>query len=348
MPIATPEVYAQMLNEAKEKSFAFPAINVSSSQTLNAALKGFADAGSDGIIQISTGGAEYLSGPSVKNMVTGSVAFAAYAVEVAKNYPVNIALHTDHCPKDKLDGFVRPLLDISAERVARGEAPLFQSHMWDGSAVPLEENLQIAEELLAKCAAANVILEIEVGVVGGEEDGIVGAIDDKLYTTPEDALATVAALGLGEKGRYMTALTFGNVHGVYKPGNVKLRPEILKAAQEEIVEKHGADAGFGPKALPLDLVFHGGSGSTPEEIAAAVDYGVVKMNVDTDTQYAFTRPVATHMFQNYDGVLKVDGEVGNKKQYDPRAWGKAAEAGMAARVVEACENLRSSGHTLGA
>jgi fructose-bisphosphate aldolase class II len=348
MPIATPEVYAQMLNEAKEKSFAFPAINVSSSQTLNAALKGFADAGSDGIIQISTGGAEYLSGPSVKNMVTGSVAFAAYAVEVAKNYPVNIALHTDHCPKDKLDGFVRPLLDISAERVARGEAPLFQSHMWDGSAVPLEENLQIAEELLAKCAAANVILEIEVGVVGGEEDGIVGAIDDKLYTTPEDALATVAALGLGEKGRYMTALTFGNVHGVYKPGNVKLRPEILKAAQEAIVEKHGADAGFGPKALPLDLVFHGGSGSTPEEIAAAVDYGVVKMNVDTDTQYAFTRPVATHMFQNYDGVLKVDGEVGNKKQYDPRAWGKAAEAGMAARVVEACENLRSSGHTLGA
>ncbi|MCD6638471.1 MAG: class II fructose-bisphosphate aldolase [Nocardioides sp.] len=347
MPIATPEVYAQMLDAAKEKSFAYPAINVSSSQTLNAALQGFADAGSDGIIQISTGGAEYLSGPSVKNMVTGSLAFAAYAAEVAKNYPVNVALHTDHCPKDKLDGFVRPLLDISAERVARGEAPLFQSHMWDGSAVPLEENLQIAEELLAKAKAANIILEIEVGVVGGEEDGIVGAIDDKLYTTPEDALATVAALGLGEKGRYMTALTFGNVHGVYKPGNVKLRPEILKHAQEAIVEKYGADAGFGPKALPLDLVFHGGSGSTAEEIAAAVDYGVVKMNVDTDTQYAFTRPAAAHMFQNYDGVLKVDGEVGNKKAYDPRAWGKAAEAGMAARVVEACQNLRSAGTSLG-
>ena len=144
MPIATPEIYAQMLDTAKKNAFAFPAINVSSSQTLNAALKGFADAGSDGIIQVSTGGAEYLSGPSVKNMVTGSVAFAAYAAEVAKNYPVNIALHTDHCPKDKLDGFVRPLLDISAERVARGEAPLFQSHMWDGSAVPLDENLEIA------------------------------------------------------------------------------------------------------------------------------------------------------------------------------------------------------------
>lgn len=343
MPIATPEVYAEMLDKAKAGAFAYPAINVSSSQTLNAALRGFADAGSDGIVQVSTGGAEYLSGPTVKDMVTGSVAFAAYAAEVAKNYPVNIALHTDHCPKDKLDGFVRPLLAISAERVARGEAPLFQSHMWDGSAVPLEENLLIAEELLEACAKARIILEIEVGVVGGEEDGVVGAIDDKLYTTPEDALATVAALGIGEKGRYLTALTFGNVHGVYKPGNVKLRPEILKIAQEAVVEKLGLEAG----ARPFDLVFHGGSGSSPEEIAAAVDFGVVKMNVDTDTQYAFTRPAAAHMFANYDGVLKVDGEVGNKKVYDPRAWGKAAETGMAERVVEACQNLRSAGTTLG-
>ena len=342
MPIATPEVYAQMLDAAKDKSFAYPAINVSSSQTLNAALKGFADAGSDGIIQISTGGAEYLSGPSVKDMVTGSVAFAAYAVEVAKNYPVNIALHTDHCPKDKLDGFVRPLLDISAERVARGEAPLFQSHMWDGSAVPLEENLQIAEELLARCAAANIILEIEVGVVGGEEDGVANEINDQLYTTPEDAIATVKALGSGEKGRYMTALTFGNVHGVYKPGNVKLRPEILKTAQEAAA----SELGLGSDARPFDLVFHGGSGSTAQEISDAVDFGVVKMNVDTDTQYAFTRPVVSHMFANYDGVLKVDGEVGNKKLYDPRAWGKAAEAGMAARIVEACQNLRSAGTSL--
>jgi fructose-bisphosphate aldolase class II len=347
MPIATPDVYAQMLDAAKEKSFAFPAINVSSSQTLNAALKGFADAGSDGIIQVSTGGAEYLSGPAVKDMVTGSLAFAAYAAEVARKYPVNIALHTDHCPQDKLDGFVRPLLEASKERVARGEDPLFQSHMWDGSAVPLDENLRIAQELLEKAAAARIILEVEIGVVGGEEDGVANEINEQLYTTPEDALATVEALGLGEKGRYMTALTFGNVHGVYKPGNVKLRPEILKGAQEAIVAKYGSDAGFGPKALPLDLVFHGGSGSTAEEISAAVDYGVVKMNVDTDTQYAFTRPVAQHMFQNYDGVLKVDGEVGNKKAYDPRAWGKAAEAGMAARIVEACENLRSAGTTLG-
>ncbi|MFZ2504517.1 MAG: class II fructose-bisphosphate aldolase [Nocardioides sp.] len=342
MPIATPEIYAEMLDAAKAKSFAYPAINVSSSQTLNAALQGFAEAGSDGIIQVSTGGAEYFSGPTIKNMVTGSAAFAAYAAEVAKSYPINVALHTDHCPKDKLDGFVRPLVAISAERVARGQSPLFQSHMWDGSAVPMGENLQIAQELLAACHAAHIILEIEVGVVGGEEDGVVGAIDEKLYTTPEDALATVDALGLGENGRYMTALTFGNVHGVYKPGNVHLRPEILLAAQEAVVAARGLAAG----SRPFDLVFHGGSGSSPEEIAAAVDYGVVKMNVDTDTQYAFTRPVADHMLRNYDGVLKVDGEVGNKKVYDPRAWGKAAEAGMAARVVEACQNLRSAGTSL--
>ena len=339
MPIATPEVYREMLDRAKNERFAYPAINVSSSQTLNAALKGFADAGSDGIIQVSTGGAEYFSGPSVKNMVTGSLAFAAYAQEVAKNYPVNVALHTDHCPKDKLDGFVRPLLAASQERVDGGGLPYFQSHMWDGSAVPLEENLQIAEELLERCRKANVVLEIEVGVVGGEEDGVENAINDKLYSTPEDAIATVRALGSGEKGYYMTALTFGNVHGVYKPGNVKLRPEVLKEAQAAAA----GELGLGEDAKPFHLVFHGGSGSLPQEISDAVDYGVVKMNVDTDTQYAFTRPVAGWMLRNFDGVLRIDGEVGNKKQYDPRAWGKEAEAAMARRVVEACENLRSAG-----
>jgi fructose-bisphosphate aldolase class II len=336
MPIATPEVYAEMLNRAKAGAFAYPAINVTSSQTLNAAIRGFADAGSDGIVQVSTGGAEYLSGPTIKHMVTGATALAAYAHEVAKSYDVNIALHTDHCPKDKLDGFVRPLLAISKERVAAGENPLFQSHMWDGSAVPLDENLEIAAELLAEAAAAKIVLEVEIGVVGGEEDGVANEINDKLYTTVDDALRTAEALGLGEKGVYMAALTFGNVHGVYKPGNVKLRPEILKEIQDAVGKKYGTDK-------PFLLVFHGGSGSLAEEISAAVDFGVVKMNVDTDTQYAFTRPVADHMFRNYDGVLKVDGEVGNKKAYDPRAWGKLAEAGLSARVVEACEALRSAG-----
>jgi fructose-bisphosphate aldolase, class II len=336
MPIATPEVYAEMLDRAKNGSFAYPAINVTSSQTLNAAIRGFAEAGSDGIVQVSTGGAEYLSGPTIKDMVLGAQALAEYAHHVAKAYDVNIALHTDHCPKDKLDSFVRPLLAISQERVDGGRDPLFQSHMWDGSAVPLEENLSIAGELLESCAKARVVLEIEVGVVGGEEDGVANEINDKLYTTPEDARATVEALGSGERGRYLTALTFGNVHGVYKPGNVKLRPEILQSAQEAVAGATGKDRAF-------DLVFHGGSGSTAEEIGRAVDFGVVKMNIDTDTQYAFTRPVVDHMFKNYDGVLRVDGEVGNKKIYDPRAWGKSAEAGMAARIVEACQALRSAG-----
>ena len=343
MPIATPEKYAEMLDTAKAKQFAFPAINVSSSQTLNAALAGFAEAGSDGIIQVSTGGAEYFSGATIKDMVTGSVAFAAFAAEVAEQYPVNIALHTDHCPKDKLDGFVRPLLAISVERVRAGQLPLFQSHMWDGSAVPLEENLQIAQELLAQAAEAHIVLEVEIGVVGGEEDGVEGGSGDKLYSTPEDALATVEALGAGDKGRYLTALTFGNVHGVYKPGNVKLRPEILEKAQRVVAEK----LGLAGDAKPFDLVFHGGSGSTEQEIADAVSFGVIKMNVDTDTQYSFTRPVAAHMFDNYDGVLKIDGDVGSKKAYDPRAWGKAGEAGMAARVVEACTNLASTGKSIG-
>src|SRR5215472_3588984 len=340
MPIATPEVFAQMLDRAKEHGFAFPAINVTSSQTLNAALRGFAEADSDGIIQVSTGGAEYLSGQGVKDMVTGAAALAHFARTVAARYPVHVALHTDHCPQDKLDGYMLPLVQISAERVARGEEPLFQSHMWDGSAVPLGENLQIATELLKQCADAHVVMEMEIGVVGGEEDGIVGEINEKLYSTPEDALATAEALGLGERGRYILAATFGNVHGVYKPGHVQLRPAVLKEIQETVGAKYGKDK-------PFDLVFHGGSGSALEEIREAISYGVVKMNVDTDTQYAFTRPVAGHMFTNYDGVLKVDGDVGNKKAYDPRSYGKAAEEGMTARVVEACENMMSGGKQMG-
>ncbi|HXW87375.1 MAG TPA: class II fructose-bisphosphate aldolase [Streptosporangiaceae bacterium] len=336
MPIATPEVYAAMLDRAKERGFAYPAINVTSSQTLNGALRGFAEAGSDGIIQVSTGGAEYLSGQAVKDMVTGAVALADFARTVAAKYPVSVALHTDHCPKDKLDGYMRPLVEISAERVARGEQPLFQSHMWDGSAVPLTENLKIAAELLDRCAAAHVVMEMEIGVVGGEEDGMVGEINEKLYSTPEDALATAEALGLGERGRYILAATFGNVHGVYAPGHVKLRPSILKDIQDVVGAKYGKDK-------PFDLVFHGGSGSDLADIHEAISYGVVKMNVDTDTQYAFTRPVAAHMFTNYDGVLKVDGAVGSKKAYDPRSWGKAAEESMTARVVRACEDLLAAG-----
>jgi fructose-bisphosphate aldolase, class II len=337
MPIATPEIYADMLDRAQAGDFAYPAINCTSSETVNAALKGFADAGSDGIIQFSTGGAEFGSGLSVKNMVTGAVALAEFAHVVAAKYDVNVALHTDHCPKDKLDTYVRPLLAISQERVDAGRPPLFQSHMWDGSAIDLDENLDIAEDLLAKAAKARIILEVEIGVVGGEEDGVTGGDDnEKLYTTPGDALHTAEKLGLGERGRYLLAATFGNVHGAYKPGSVKLRPEILKDIQAEVGKQYGKDE-------PFDLVFHGGSGSQLSEIRDAVSYGVVKMNVDTDTQYAFTREIAGHMFTNYDGVLKVDDEVGNKKAYDPRSYLKLAEQGMAARVVQACEALQSAG-----
>jgi fructose-bisphosphate aldolase class II len=342
MPIATPEVYSEMLDRAKANQFAYPAINVTSSETLNAALRGFAEAGSDGIVQLSTGGSEFVSGGRVKDMVTGSVAMAEFARVVAAKYPVNIVLHTDHCPEDKLDSFVRPLIAISHERVARGENPLFQSHMWDGSATELHRNLAIAAELLTACAKAKIILEVEIGVVGGEEDGISHEINEKLYTTAEDYEHTVRVLGGGEQGRYLLAATFGNVHGVYKPGNVQLRPEILQMGQEVAARKLALPAG----SKPLDLVFHGGSGSEPAEIHQALSYGVVKMNVDTDTQYAFTRPIAAHMFSHYDGVLKIDGEVGNKKLYDPRSYLKLAEQSMAARVVQACEDLRSAGRTL--
>ncbi len=341
MPVATPEQYIEMLEKAKTGGFAYPAINVSSSSTINAVLQGLTEAGSDGIIQVSTGGADYFAGHTRKNRASGAIAFAKFATEVAKNYPVTVALHTDHCPKDALDGFVLPLIEASESEVAAGRNPIFQSHMWDGSAVPLAENLQIAQELLPRMKAINAILEVEIGVVGGEEDGVSHDINEHLYTTLEDAIATVEALGLGEQGRYIAALTFGNVHGVYKPGNVKLKPELLGEIQRGIAAKYSTGA------LPLDLVFHGGSGSTDEEIALAVANGVIKMNIDTDTQYAFSRSIADTVLKNYDGFLKVDGEVGNKKAYDPRAWGKTAETAMAKRVVEATRQLGSAGHSAG-
>jgi fructose-bisphosphate aldolase, class II len=340
MPIATPDQYLEMLDAAQAGGYAFPAVNVTSSQTLNAALRGYAEARSDGIVQLTTGGGAYASGTHVMDEALGAKAIAAYARAVGDRYDVLIGLHTDHCPADHLDTFLRPLLEESLERRERGEDPLFNSHMFDGSALPLEENLTIASALLDDCARAGIVLEIECGVVGGEEDGISaeGQPHERLYTTPEDLLRVVEVLGTGERGRYIVAATFGNVHGVYKPGNVKLRPEILRDGQLALAEAHPGSA--------FQYVFHGGSGSRPEEIAAAVSYGVVKMNVDTDMQYAFTRPIAGHMFEHYDGVLRVDGEVGDKKAFDPRSYGKLAEASMATRVVQACTELGSAGRTV--
>ncbi|MEY4655246.1 MAG: hypothetical protein RL523_645 [Actinomycetota bacterium] len=339
MPVASSEQYAEMIDRAKKGGFAYPAINVSSSQTVNAVLQGLTEAGSDGILQVTTGGGDYWSGPSVKNMATGAAAMAQFVREVAKNYPITVGIHTDHCSKDHLDGFLLPLLEISKERVRSGQEALFNSQMWDGSAVSLTENLEIAKKLLVETNNLGIVLEVEIGVVGGEEDGVEGGEGEHLYSTIEDGMLTAEALGLGENGRYLTALTFGNVHGVYKAGNVVLRPELLKDIQDAVGKKYGKDK-------PFDLVFHGGSGSTEKEIADAVSFGVVKMNIDTDTQYAFTRAIAGHMFANYDGVLKIDGEVGNKKAYDPRAWGKIAEAAMAKRVSLATQELGSAGKSM--
>ena len=341
MPIATPETYRAMFDAARDGQYAFPAINVTSTPSLNAVLRGLAEAESDGIIQVSTGGAEFFSGISVRDMPTGAHAMAAAAEVLAARYPINVALHTDHCQPERVDGFIRPILAMSRERRAAGLPPLFQSHMLDASSLPMDENLALAEQLLDECAALDVVLEIEIGVVGGEEDGVdhEGAPAEKLYTTTADMVAVADRLGLGERGTYLLAAVFGNVHGVYKPGNVKLDPSILRDGQAALAAKYGPEHQF-------FLVFHGGSGSSLAEIHETLGYGVVKMNVDTDTQYAFTRPIVDHLFTNYQGVLKVEGDVGDKKVYDPRSYLKKAEQGMATRVTEAAEQLRSAGRTL--
>jgi fructose-bisphosphate aldolase, class II len=340
MPIVDFEKYGEMLDRAKAGKFAYPAINVSSNETINAALQGFAEANSDGIIQVSTGAGEFTSG-SIKDMVLGAIALADFAQTMAARYDVNIALHTDHCVPEKVDTFMRPLIEETARRRAAGRPNLYNSHMFDGSVLPLKENMEKAVELMKECKDNDIILEVEAGVVGGEEDGIDNSdvAAEKLYTTPEDMIGVHEALSpVG--GRYMFAATFGNVHGVYKPGNVKLTPTILRDGQNAVVGKYGQEAHF-------DLVFHGGSGSSQEEIHETLGYGVVKMNVDTDCQYHFSRPIADHMLTNYEGVLRVDGEMGNKKVYDPRSYLKKATASMAARVVEACNDLKSNGTSMG-
>ena len=340
MPVVSPSQYVQMLEHARQAKYAFPAFNVTSTETANAVLLGLKTAKADGIVQISTGGAEFMSGLGVKSMAQGAIALADYVHFMAANYDVNIALHTDHCHPKYLETFVLPLIAETERRRAAGRPNLFNAHMFDGSELTLADNIQRSAELLKRCAQSEIILEVEIGVVGGEEDGhdTSGVSKDKLYTTPEDMVAVHQALG--PLGRYLLAATFGNVHGVYKPGNVVLKPAILKAGQDAIAAACGGERS--------QLVFHGGSGSSLQEIHETLDYGVIKMNVDTDTQYAFTRAIAAHMFKNYDGVLKVDGEVGDKKTYDPRSYMKKAEQNMADRVVRACEDLRCAGRTLGA
>ncbi len=339
MPIATPVQYKALLDAAQQGGYAYPAINVTSLTMLNGALKGFAERKSDGIIQVSTGAGKFASGLNVGDMVIGAVVLAEAAHRLAENYDVLIGLHTDHCQPDKSDTFLKPLIAETARRREAGLNNLFQSHMLDASELPLDQNMKLSQELLKLCAENEIILEVEAGVVGGEEDGMDHSDQpaEKLYTTPEDMLFVYESLQ--NSGRYMFAATFGNVHGSYKPGVVKLRPEILKQGQDAVMAKYGTEAEF-------DLVFHGGSGSAVEQIRETLKYGVVKMNIDTDTQYAFTRPVADHIMKNYDGVLKIDGEIGNKKIYDPRVYLKLAEAGVAERLGQACDDLLSSGTSI--
>jgi fructose-bisphosphate aldolase class II len=340
MPVANYKQYCEMLDRAKKNKFAYPGINISSLSTINAALKGLADAKSDGLLQVSTGAGQFASGINNKDMVLGAIVLAEAIHRLAEKYNILVAIHTDHCQPDKVDSFLRPLIEETAKRRKEGRPNLFNSHMFDGSELALKQNLDISKDLLAICAKNEIILEVETGVVGGEEDGrdTSGVPKDKLYTTPEDMVEVYKQLEpIG--GRFMLAATFGNVHGVYKPGNVKLQPKILRDGQGAITKA------FGPKAS-LDLVFHGGSGSELFEIHETLEYGVIKMNIDTDTQYAFTRPLVDHMMKNYDGVLKIDGEVGNKKAYDPRAYLKKAEESMAKRVQQACDDLKSSGRSM--
>jgi len=339
MPVANYEIYCKMLDRAREGRFAYPAINVTSLTTANAVLKGLAESKSDGIIQVSTGGGTFASGLAVKDMALGAISIAEHVHRAAERYPIYVALHTDHCQADKLDKLVIPLVEETEKRRAEGKPNLFNSHMFDGSALPLKENLDISVKLLERFQKNDLILEIEAGVVGGEEDGVKGEAGAKLYTTPEDTLEVARRLNAIKGGRYLLAATFGNVHGVYKPGHVKLKPSILKDCQDSVVKQYGEQARF-------YLVFHGGSGSELRDIHEALDYGVVKMNIDTDTQYAFTRPIADHMFRNYNGVLKVDGEVGEKKSYDPRTYLSLAEAATAERVKLAVTELKGAGTTL--
>lgn len=339
MPVADYETYCRMLDSAAKNHYAYPAINVATLEAANAVLRGLTESRSDGLIQISTGGAAFASGTTVKDMVLGAVSLAEHVHRAAERHPVYVALHTDHCPPQHLTNFLLPLIAETERRRASGMPNLFNSHMFDGSTLPLQENLDASVTLLERCHRSRIILEIEVGAVGGEEDGVKAGDAARLYTTPEDTLEVARRLGALKGARYLLAATFGNVHGVYQPGHVKLKPSILKNCQDAVEGAYG-------KAARFHFVFHGGSGSTLEEIREAVDYGVVKMNIDTDTQYAFTRAIADHVMKNYDGVLRVDGSVGNKKAYDPRSYLALAEAGMAERVERAAMDLRSTGATL--
>jgi len=338
MPIATTEQYHQMLDNAKKGKFAYPAINVVNLEGINAACQAFSELNTDGMIQFSTGGGAHAIGGI--DSAKGAIILAEATHRIAAEHNVLVVLHTDHCIPEKVDPFMIPLIEESERRVANGQLPLFNSHMFDGSSLTLDENLEKGLEIAKRLVKIGMLVEVESGIVGGEEDGIdhSDVKAEKLYTSPEDMVQVYETLN--DVGRFMYAATFGNVHGVYKPGNVKLTPAILKNGQAAVDAKHSTGAN------PLDLVFHGGSGSTQEEIQETLDYGVIKMNVDTDTQYSFSRPIVDHVLKNYDGMLRIEGEMGNKKVYDPRSYLKAGTEGMKERIKKAIVDLRGEGTSL--
>ena len=343
--VATGNEVQDIFNYAKEKGFALPAVNVIGSSTINAVLETAATLNSPVIIQFSNGGAQFNAGKGLSNegqqsAIKGAIAGAKHIHELAEAYGATVILHTDHCAK-KLLPWIDGLLDASEEHFAATGKSLYSSHMIDLSEEPLEENIEICKKYLARMSKMNMTLDIELGITGGEEDGVdnTDVDDSKLYTQPEEVAYAYEELSKVSH-RFTIAAAFGNVHGVYKPGNVKLTPKILRNSQEYITKKYGVEHNH------IDFVFHGGSGSTVEEIREAIGYGVIKMNIDTDLQYAFMTGIRDYVqgkgpyLQSQIGNPEGDDQP-NKKYYDPRVWLREGEKTFVDRLKKAFEDLNN-------
>lgn len=343
--VATGDEVQAIFNYAKEKGFALPAVNVIGSDTINGVLETAASLNSPVIIQFSNGGAQFNAGKGLSNegqkaAVLGAVAGAKHIHQLAEAYGATVILHTDHCAK-KLLPWIDGMLDASEKHFAETGKSLFSSHMIDLSEEPLEENIEICKAYLERMSKMNMTLEIELGITGGEEDGVDNSdVDDsKLYTQPEEVAYAYEELSKVSP-KFTIAAAFGNVHGVYKPGNVKLTPKILKNSQEYITKKYGVEHNH------IDFVFHGGSGSTVEEIREGISYGVIKMNIDTDLQYAFLAGVRDYVQDNKEYLQSQIGnpkgaDEPNKKYYDPRVWLRKGEESFIARLKKAFEDLNN-------
>ncbi|UOB16781.1 class II fructose-bisphosphate aldolase [Abyssalbus ytuae] len=343
--VATGDEVQEIFKYAKEKGFALPAVNVIGSSSINGVLETAATLNSPVILQFSNGGAQFNAGKGLSNenqraAIAGAVAGAKHVHQLAKEYGATVILHTDHCAK-KLLPWIDGLLDASEEHFKATGKPLFSSHMIDLSEEPIKENIEICKEYLARMSKMGMTLEIELGITGGEEDGVDNSdVDDsKLYTQPEEVAYAYEEL-MKVSPKFTIAAAFGNVHGVYKPGNVKLTPKILKNSQEFISEKYNVPYNT------IDFVFHGGSGSTLEEIREAIGYGVIKMNIDTDLQYAFLEGIRDYMGAKGDYLKSQIGnpegnDQPNKKFYDPRVWLREGEKTFIARLKKAFEDLNN-------